>query len=79
MCPPVSVCNCIRSLCSLWKNFSVIPGTKFAIIWELLIIAVILVVAWIYSYEVSMCIILNQHDIVITKSYKFRLDSVGTK
>ena len=52
MCLPMFVCNCIRSLCSLWKNFSVVPGTKFAIIWELLIIAVILIVAWVYSYEV---------------------------
>ena len=49
---PMLVCSCIRSLCSLWTNFSIIPGTKFAIIWELLIIAVVLIVAWVYSYEV---------------------------
>ena len=58
---PICLCSCFRSLCSLWKSFSVVPGTKFAIIWELLIIAVILIVAWVYSYEVS-----TQHIVPIS-------------
>lgn len=60
-CVYLSVCSYVRSLCSLWMNFSVVPGTKFAIFWELLIIAVVLIVAWVYSYEVSNTVIIALH------------------
>lgn len=54
----------------MWKKFSVIPGSKFAIIWELLIIAVILIVSWVYSYQV----INNNNSILehfINSNYSF--------
>ena len=34
-----------------WKSSTVIPGSKFATFWELLVVAMTIFICWLYSYQ----------------------------
>ena len=49
---PLFLHSLLQSLKSWWIRHPVLPGSKFAIFWDLLVMVVIVVICLIYSYQV---------------------------
>ncbi len=41
----------LHSVQSWWKDHLVIPGSKFASAWELVVVVVSTMICWLYSYQ----------------------------
>ena len=45
--------RCCSWLSKWWSTHPVLPGAKFTIIWDFVVVLVTITIGWVYSYQVS--------------------------